>query len=198
MNFVIGNTRINITSTNQEKRKRGTTRMLENRNVNIITDADSKKLVLINDIRFKGKRQIDWDDVKQYLKGYVGDYYEIEENAECIFIGNELPEEYTESESRKSLMGANAKAKANAATAIPELIQIASNPAYEENRKEKHVKNAMHGWYRYDVRFALPVYEENVLVRYNIFYAQLLINHAENGKKYLYDILAVKKETSRP
>ena len=198
MNFVIGNTRINITSTNQEKRKRGTTRMLENRNVNIITDADSKKLVLINDIRFKGKRQIDWDDVKQYLKGYVGDYYEIEENAECIFIGNELPEEYTESESRKSLMGANAKAKANAATAIPELIQIASNPAYEENRKEKHVKNAMHGWYRYDVRFALPVYNENILVKYNIFHARLLINHAENDRKYLYDILAIKKETSKP
>ncbi len=99
--------------------------------------------MLINDIRFKGKRRIDWDDVKQYLKGYVGDYYEIEENAERIFIGNELPEEYTESESRKNLMGANAKAKANAATAILELIQIASNPAYEENQKEKHSKNAM-------------------------------------------------------
>ena len=59
-----------------------------------------------------------------HIKGYVGDYYEIEENAERIYIGNELPEEYTESESRKSLMGANAKAKVNAATAIPELIQI--------------------------------------------------------------------------
>ena len=163
--------------------------MIENRNVNIITDADGKKLVLINDIRFKGKRQIDWDDVKQYLEGYVGDYYEIAENAEHIFIGSELPEEYTESESRKSLMGANAKAKANAATAIPELIQIASNPAFEENRKEKHNKNAKFGWYRYDVRFALPVYDENVLVRYNIFHARLLINHAENGRKYLYDIL---------
>ena len=58
--------------------------MIENRNVNIITDADGKKLVLINDIRFKGKRQIDWDDVKQYLEGYVGDYYEIAENAERI------------------------------------------------------------------------------------------------------------------
>ena len=144
--------------------------MIENRNVNIITDADGKKLALINDIRFKGKRQIDWDDVKQYLEGYVGDYYEIEESAERIYIGNELPEEYTESESRKSLMGANAKAKANAATAIPELIQIASNPAYEEN----------------------------TLVRYNIFHARLLINHAENDRKYLYDILAVKKETSKP
>ena len=115
--------------------------MIENRNVNIITDADGKKLVLINDIRFKGKRQINWDYVKQYLEGYVGDYYEIEENAERIYIGSELPEEYTESESRKSLMGANAKAKANAATAVPELIQIASNPAFEENRKEKHNKN---------------------------------------------------------
>ncbi len=95
--------------------------MIENRNVNIITDADGRKLVLINDIRFKGKRQIDWNDVKQYLEGYVGDYYEIEESAERIYIGNELPEEYTESESRKSLMGANAKAKANAATAIPKM-----------------------------------------------------------------------------
>ena len=82
-------------------------------------------------------------------------YGEIEENAERIYIGNELPEEYTESESRKSLMGAKAKAKANAATAIPELIQIASNPTYEENRKEKHNKNARYGWYRYDVRFAI-------------------------------------------
>jgi hypothetical protein len=45
---------------------------------------------------------------------------------------------------------------------------------------------------------ALPVYEENTLVGYNIFHARLLINHAENGRKYLYDILAVKKETSKP
>ena len=198
MNFAAIGARTHITSTNQEKRKRGTIKMIENRNVNIITDADGKKLVLINDIRFKGKRQIDWDDVKQYLEGYVGDYYEIAENAERIFIGSELPEEYTESESRKSLMGANAKAKANAATAIPELIQIASNPTFEENRKEKHNKNAKYGWYRYDIRFALPVYEENVLVRYNTFHARLLINHAENGRKYLYDILAIKKETSKP
>lgn len=198
MNFAARSVRTSLMFTNQRKRKRGTKAMIENRNVNIITDADGKKLVLINDIRFKGKRQIDWDDVKQYLEGYVGDYYEIEENAERIYIGSELPEEYTESESRKSLMGANAKAKANAATAIPELIQIAYNPAFEENHKEKHNKNAKYGWYRYDIRFALPIYEENVLVRYNIFHARLLINHAENGRKYLYDILAIKKETSKP
>jgi hypothetical protein len=172
--------------------------MIENRNINIITDADGKSLVIINDIRFKGKRKVDWNDVRQYLERYVGDYYEITENAERIFIGSELPEEYTESESRKNLMGANAKAKANAATAIPGLIQIAYNPIFEENRKEIHDKNAKYGWYRYNVRFALPVYEGDVLVRYNIFHARLLINHAENGKKYLYDILGIKKETSKP
>ncbi len=172
MSFATRGVRTSLTSINQGIRRKGTKEMIENRNVNIITDANGKKLVLINDIRFKGKRQIDWDDVKQYLEGYVGDYYEIAENAEHIFIGNELPEEYTELESRKRLMGANAKAKANAATAIPELIQIASNPAFEENRKEKHNKNVKYGWYRYDVRFALPVYEENVLVRYNIFHSR--------------------------
>lgn len=137
-------------------------------------------------------------EVKLYLKGYMGDFYQIQENAEKIYIGNELPEEYTESESRKALKGASAKAKANAATAIPELIQIASNPEYQENNKEKHNKDAKNGWYRYDIRFALPVYEENILVRFNVFGARLLVNYAENGKKYLYDILAIKKETSKP
>ena len=42
--------------------------MIDNRNVNIITDADGKKLVLINDIVFKGKRNVNWNDVKNYLK----------------------------------------------------------------------------------------------------------------------------------
>jgi len=172
--------------------------MIDNRNISIITDADNKKLVLVNDIRFKGKRKVDWDDVKKYLEGYVGDYYEIAETAEKIYIGNVLPDEYTGSESRKSLRGANAKAKANAATAIPELIKIANNPQYQNNTKDKHSKSAKYGWYRYEVRFGLPVYEDDVLVRYNIFGARLLVNHSENHKKYLYDILAVKKETSRP
>lgn len=173
--------------------------MIEGRNVNVVVDVDGNYTVLINDIVFKGKRNVDWDEVKIYLEQYVGDYYKIEENAEKIYIGNKLPDEYTGSESRKLLMGANAKAKANVATAIPELINIARNPSFQNNKKDKHDKDAKYGWYRYDVRFAIPVYDENnVLIRYNVFGARLLINHAENGKKYLYDILAIKKETSKP
>ncbi len=86
-----------------------------------------------------------------------------------MYIGNVLSDEYTGSENRKRLMGTTAKAKANAATAIPELIQIATNPKYQENKKEKHNKTAENGWYRYEIRFAIPAYEKDVLVRYNIF-----------------------------
>ena len=104
----------------------------------IITDDQKNKIVLIDNIIFKGKRKIDWNEVKKHLKIYVGNGYKIEESAEVIYRGSALPEEYTESESRKSLMGAN------------------------------------------------------------VFKGRLLVNWAENGKKYLYDMLAIKKETSRP
>lgn len=33
--------------------------------------------------------------------------------------------------------------------------------------------------------------------RYNVFSARLLIRHASSGKKYLYDVLEIKKETSK-
>ena len=97
------------------------------RNVNIITDLDGKKFVLINDIRFKAKRREDWENVETYLKEYVEEFYEIAETSEKIFISTDFPDEYANSESRIALKGAVAKAKANAAQGIPELIQIATN-----------------------------------------------------------------------
>ena len=47
------------------------------RNVNIITDLDGKSIVLINDIRFKGRKKEDWEEVEKFLKEYVGEFYEI-------------------------------------------------------------------------------------------------------------------------
>jgi hypothetical protein len=170
------------------------------RNVNIVTDLDGKKFVLINDIRFKAKKREDWKDVEEYLKEYIGEFYEIEESSEKIFISTDFPDEYANSESRISLKGAVAKAKANVSQGIPELIQIATNREYSENTKKKHEADAKYGWYRYNVRFALPVYDDKTeqVVRYNIFSARMLVRHAEDGKKYLYDLLAIKKETSSP
>ncbi len=170
------------------------------RNVNIITDLDGKKFVLVNDIRFKAKRRDDWKIIETYLKEYVGEFYEIAETSEKIFISTDFPDEYANSESRMALKGAVAKAKANAAQGIPELIQIATNQEFSKNIKKKHQKDAKFGWYRYDVRFALPVYDDKTgqVMRYNIFSARMLVRHDEDGRKYLYDLLAIKKETSSP
>ena len=62
--------------------------MIENRNVSIITDMEGKTIVQINEIRFKGKRNIDWDGVKDYLKGFVRDQYTVDETGDTIYIGN--------------------------------------------------------------------------------------------------------------
>ena len=200
MSFAARGAKTSLMYTNQEKRKRGTKEMIENRNVNIITDADGKKLVAINDIRFKAKVRDDWTVIEEYLKEYIGDFYEIEETAEKIYISTDFPDEYTSSESRISLKGAVAKAKANAAQAIPELIKIAANPKHEINRKEKHRTDAKLGWYRYDIRFSLPVYDDKTgkVARHNIYSASMLVRHADDGKKYLYDILAIKKRNEQP
>ncbi|NDO32812.1 hypothetical protein FMM82_35075 [[Clostridium] clostridioforme] len=54
--------------------------------------------------------------------------------------------------------------------------------------------------YRYNIRFALPVYDDKTgkIARHNIYSASMLVRHANDGRKYLYDILAIKKETSSP
>ena len=120
------------------------------RNVSVIKDVDGNNIVIINDIIFKGKRLIKWDDVEKYLKNYVGDFYSIVEDGEVVYIGANLPDEYAGSIYTKKLRGTIAKAKANAAQGIPEMIEIATNGVFEENRKKKHGRDAKNGWYRYE------------------------------------------------
>ena len=167
------------------------------RNVAVIQDVDGNNIVFINDIIFKGKRSITWSDVEECLRRYVGEFYSIVETGDIVYIGTDLPDEYAGSNYTKHIKGT--VAKSNAAQAIPEIIEIATSKTVEENKKEKHSRNAKNGWYRYDTRFALPVYDESGEVeRYNVFSARLLIRHAASGKMYLYDVLEIKKETSKP
>ena len=121
----------------------------------------------------------------------------IESTNDMVYMGTDLPEEYAHSNYTIALKGANAKAKANAAQGMPEIIEIAMNKSYKDNFKEKHNKDAKYGWYRYDSRFALPVFDEKGEVeRYNVFRVIMVVCHAEDGKMYLYDIMNIKKETS--
>lgn len=137
------------------------------KNVTIITDPEGKKIVLINDIRFKGKRKEEWKEIEDYLKEYIGEYSEITETAEKIYIGTDFPDEFTHGKDKTILKGSNLKAK--------------------------------YGWYRYDTRLALPVYNDyGEIERYNVFRMRMLVRHDEDRKLYLYDFLRTKKETSSP
>ena len=158
------------------------------RKIDVIDDFNGRKIVFIHDIIFKKKQYVEWKDVKEYLKKYVGEVYKVLSAEEEIYIGADFPNEYTGSAYTYSLKSANVKAKANAVQGIPEMIEIATGGNYKANEEEKHSRNAKLGWYRYD-----PYFDH-----YNVFHASLLIRHSEDGKKYLYDIIDIKKETSYP
>lgn len=97
------------------------------------------------------------------------------------------------------MKGANIKAKANTVSAIGELVQIATDKAEYPDYGEKHGSKAKYGWYRYNTRFGIPVYDgQGNLERYNIFSIRMLVRCDKDGKLYLYDMVRTKKETSTP
>lgn len=165
------------------------------RKVNVVEDLDGNKIVFIHDIRYMGKQSVEWDDVEGYLRQFVGEVYTIENTKDMVYIGADLPDEYTHSNYTKILKGANAKAKANAAQGLPEMIEIATEKKYTDNYKEKHNKDAKYGWFRYQSRFALPVFgEDGEIERYNVFHVVMVVRHAMDDKLYLYDIMNIKKK----
>lgn len=164
----------------------------------IVCDSVGNNVVLIDAVYYMGRKP-NWNDVEDKLKEYVGACYEVEQFGDKVNIGTEFPDEYAHSCDTKSLRGGNIKAKANAIFCIPEMIKIATNKTYSENNKEKHKKDAQNGWYRYDTRFALPVYNDNEKVlHYNVFQARMLVRCGLDEKMYLYDFINIKKGTCKP
>ena len=76
------------------------------RKVNGVEDLDGNKIVVIHDIRFKGRQAIEWNDVEKYLKQYVGEAHIIESTNDMVYIGVDLPEEYAHSNYTNTLKGA--------------------------------------------------------------------------------------------
>ena len=99
------------------------------------------------------------------------------------------------------LRGPNLKAKANASLAVKKLIEISTNKSFSIDYDNKHGKAAENGWYRYDTRLAIPVYDNyGKILRHNIYKLRMLVRHDADGKMYLYDFIHTKKEkeTSSP
>ena len=58
------------------------------RKVNVVKDLDGNKIVFIHDVRFKGKRSIEWTDVETYAqdgKLYLYDLVNIKKETSNLF-----------------------------------------------------------------------------------------------------------------
>ena len=113
--------------------------------ISIANDKKGNKVVVINEIIFEGRKNLPWKEVEKYLKRYIGAVIEVSETAEIVHIEKDFPDEYKGSEDTKKTRGTSAKAKANAASGVPELIEIASNKRFKENLTNKHRKDAKYG-----------------------------------------------------
>lgn len=168
-------------------------------NIEITVDGRGRKVAVIPDILFYGKKNIPWNKVETYLKKYIGDVIMVADTKEEIHIGKDFPDEFKGSEDTYRARGGNAKAKANSVQGIHEMIYISEKVSESENKKSKNRNKASQGWYWYLTRFALPVFsEQKQILHHNVYLATLIVRVDGNGILYLYDVIHVKKESILP
>ena len=131
--------------------------------------------------------------IANYIAQHIGEVYTIIESGQKVYIGKDLPNEYTHSRYTQNILNSNRhKAKNKAVSNLGEIVEIATNRRWEKTT-HPHNKDAAYGMYRYDTTFAFPV--QGVPKTYKAYDAELLIRNASDGKKYLYDIVAIKENT---
>lgn len=62
--------------------------------IDIVKDNDGNSIVVINNLRFKGRRSVDWNVVENCLKEYIGQCVEITETADVVYIGADFSDEF--------------------------------------------------------------------------------------------------------
>ena len=139
--------------------------------VEIVKDDLGRSIVKINSIIFWGKQHIDWKAVEVYLQKYIGEVVEVSE--ERIWIEKDFSDEYTGSDYTKKLRGGMAKAKANAAQGIIEMLKIAVLKSNMINKKKSIGKmpNMVGNIIKQDLPFRST---EKKQKRCHIMYIQLL------------------------
>lgn len=154
--------------------------------------------IKIRTVLFRGRKNIDWDEVRDFLKQYQGKSFQNEQYKDIIKINFTSIDEYTSSRYTRGLRGTLAKAKANLAQILPEILSSMTNRRWVENNDAKHENHASKGWYRYDSFFALPVQAtDEESPRWNSYRCTVIVNANDKGL-FLYDVINIKKEVSNP
>lgn len=161
---------------------------------------DGKQVVWIEDnILKENKNNLPVHQyIADYISKHIGDVYTIIESGKSVYLGEDLPGEYTQSKYTQGLKKRKGilSAKNRGASDLGGMIEIATNRRWEKTN-HTHNKDAKYGIYRYDTRFGFPVKDANGnVIGANIYTAELLIRNASNGKKYLYDVVNIKKDTT--
>lgn len=137
--------------------------------------------------------------IANYIAEHIGEVYTIIESGQKVYIGEDLPGEYTQSKYTKAILRNTpgiARAKNRASSNIGEMIEIATNRRWEKTKHQNN-KDAKYGMYRYDTHFGFHVQNAaGDIIGASIYNAEILIRNASDGKKYLYDIVSIKKNTA--
>lgn len=163
-----------------------------------VREVGGQQIAWIENSGLSSKDLRDHKKIAEYIGRHIGEVYTIIESGQRVYIGEDLPSEYTQSEYTKRLLKNNPatlKAKNRASAALGDMIEIASGRRWEKT-KHTHNKDAKFGMYRYNSRFAFAVNGGNGTPNVHAYDVELLIRNASDGKKYLYDIVNIKKNTA--
>lgn len=160
---------------------------------------NGKQIVWIENSSLTNKELNNHKAVAEFIARHIGEVYTIIESGQKVYIGKDLPGEYTQSKYTSYLRSTDRaafRAKRKVVDGLGELIETATNRRWERTRHTQS-KDAKYGMYRYDSTFAFPVKDGGGAVQWVRAYdAELLIRNASDGKKYLYDIVNIKENTA--
>lgn len=122
------------------------------------------------------------------INSQKGEVYKITETNNSVIIDKKTSKEYTFSKYSRKLDAENKKVKGILSKYLKEIISNSFDRRFVNYKKAKHVKDAKYGFYRYKIVFSI---KDDV--KENIYEAVVLIRNDANTKKYLYDILDIKK-----
>lgn len=113
----------------------------------------------------------------------MGEFYTIASTGDVVYVGSDLPCEYSGSLYTKKLNGTVAKAKANATQGIPELLEIAVGKHLERIVEISMIGMPnMVGIGMIQGLHFLFIMNYGEIERYNVFHASMIIRHANDGK----------------
>ena len=111
-----------------------------------------------------------------------------------VYLGQDLPGEYTWSFDTRRAGYFDKRAKMQASTVLKDMIYLGENGRWKANAKEKHAIDAANGWTRFDVKFAVPGLNDT----YKVYTGYAVIRNDADGKSYLYDVVSVKYKETLP